>query len=65
MAYVRDGILHDYWHICDVKDLDESLTDAACIEVLERVADYHDAEVGINWDVIQIHIDGVKQAAKK
>lgn len=48
------------WTIEDVKSLDEDLTDAECMEVLEIVQDQHDAEVGINWDTIQYHIDELK-----
>jgi len=33
------------------------LTDPQCIEVLKRCEDRHDAEIGINWEVIRIHAD--------
>ena len=65
MAYVRDGILHDDWGIADVKSLDRRMNKKDCVKVLELVAENHDAEVGINWDVIQIHIDTVNGRKKK
>lgn len=50
------------WTIEDVKSLDEDLTDAECMEVLNAVSENHDAEVGINWDSIQYWIDDLKGA---
>lgn len=56
---VENGItlLRCDWHIEDVQSLDESLTDEQCIQVLEIVAETHDANLGVNWDVIQCAID--------
>ena len=64
MAYVRDGILRNDWHVGDVKSLDKRLSRHDCLRVLLLVADNHDANVGINWDVIQFHIDTVKRKEK-
>ena len=61
MAHVKEGILHEEWLTEDVSSLDESLTEAECVEVLKRVAHHHDAHIGINWDVIQYHIDNLKE----
>lgn len=52
-----------WWHVDDVlscDDDDSDLTREECIEVL-RLTDHHfDAELGINWDNIQFHIEQVK-----
>tara|TARA_R110002126_G_scaffold133309_3_gene277363 strand:+ start:13104 stop:13376 length:273 start_codon:yes stop_codon:yes gene_type:complete len=52
--------ISDWWHISDVADqADVELTDEECREVLARVKKSHDANVGINWDVISYHADEV------
>jgi hypothetical protein len=48
-----------------VQSLDESITDEEAIAVLGAIEDNHDAEQGINWDVIQYHIDDLKQGRDK
>lgn len=45
------------WSVEDVQSLDESLTDEQAMKVLEFAERKHDAEIGINWDVLQMHID--------
>lgn len=49
------------WNIEDIKSLDDSLTDEECIEVLNLAKNDHDANIGINWDVLQFYIDHIKQ----
>ena len=52
--------LMEVWHISDVQEAtDKDLTDEQCREVLRRVDHYHDANIGINWDVIRYHADMV------
>jgi len=34
------------------------LTDSQARDILLQVEHYHDASIGINWDVIGCHIDG-------
>lgn len=46
-----------YWHIDDVKAVDNSLTDEQARIVLERLKNKHDATIGINWDTIDVVID--------
>jgi hypothetical protein len=41
------------WDIDDVKSLDLELNDKECLEVLMRAKDKHDANQGINWDVLE------------
>jgi len=45
------------WSIDDVKSIREDLTDDQAREVLHQADRRHDAEVGINWDVLRIHAD--------
>jgi hypothetical protein len=45
------------WHIDDVKEVRPLLTDAQAREVLEQAKRRHDADIGINWDVLAIHAD--------
>ena len=60
MAYVNNGVLYSIWDVADVQSLDDSLTYDQCIDVLESVARHHDATIGVNWEVLQIHIDELK-----
>jgi len=41
------------WDISDVHDCVDGLTDDQAYQVLLSVKKHHDAEIGINWDVIQ------------
>lgn len=57
------------WHIDDVKILDSdredestpSLTDEQCRKVLQAALNNHDATIGINWDVLQYHIQQIRE----
>ena len=42
------------WHIDDVREVRPDLNDTQCREVLRRCEQQHNAEIGINWDVIHI-----------
>jgi hypothetical protein len=57
-------IIASTWCIDDVKQERPDLTDAQCIEVLERCEDKHDACIGINWDVIRAHADNLFPEAR-
>jgi hypothetical protein len=57
--YDPNTTIASLWSIEDVKSRRESLTDEQCMQVLHRVDDRRDAEIGINWDVIDFHIDGL------
>ena len=62
MAYVKDGVLYDEWVIADVKTLTDGtfkmpLTDDECLSVLDLMAEHHDANQGLNWDVMQYCIE--------
>lgn len=45
------------WHVEDVLSRDPTMTREEAFEVLEAVKDNHDAEVGVNWQVIDEHIE--------
>jgi len=45
------------WDIDDVLSLRPDLDDNEAIQVLSAVDDKHDANIGINWDVIQFWAD--------
>ena len=49
------------WCVEDVKSLDENLTDDECRQVLQMALRNHDATIGVNWDVLQCHIDELKR----
>ena len=49
------------WSFIDVQSLDDSLTDDQAREILQNVKEGQDAELGVNWDVIQCHIDEYKR----
>ncbi len=46
-----------YWHIEDVQDVRPDLTDEHASIVLQHLKKNHDANVGINWDTIEIVAD--------
>lgn len=56
------------WHVEDVMDRDEEMCDendslltlAQAQEVLRMMDKNHDANIGINWDVIDIWINEIK-----
>jgi len=56
------GYVPFLWHIDDVRCLIEdreiglTLTDAECLEVLDNAHDNHNAEIGMNWDVIEAEL---------
>lgn len=45
------------WHIDDVFSVRPDLTKQQACKVLEHVRKSHDANVGVNWDVIEIISD--------
>jgi len=40
------------WHIDDVKEVRPDLSDDQCREVLQTAKRRHDANIGINWEVL-------------
>ena len=52
------------WDINDVKSIDPDLSDDDCREVLIRAQDDHDANEGINWNVLESHVNMHKDWSK-
>ena len=56
------GYVPFLWHIDDVRsviedwEIDITLTDAECLEVLENALENHDADIGMNWDAIEAEL---------
>lgn len=50
----KQDIIPVFWSRNDIVDFesDEELTNKEVDEIFEELAQYHDAEIGINWDVI-------------
>ena len=53
----QHGYIGILWHIDDVKGVRPDLTDEQCMEVLEQCDRRHDTDIGITWQVIEIHAD--------
>lgn len=49
--------LYDSWHVDDILCRRPDLNINQCREVLRTLEGYHDAETGVNWDVIDILAD--------
>jgi len=48
------------WHIDDIFEVDDTLTESQAKQVLYLLKHNHNANVGINWDVIEQTIEEVK-----
>jgi hypothetical protein len=48
-----------------VQEIAPDLTDDQVREVLRRAKHYHDATIGISWDVLAFHADDVREEAAK
>lgn len=49
------------WSIEDVKSIVGDFTDDQCREVLRLAKRNHDANIGINWDVLEMWADHVRE----
>ena len=49
------------WHIEDVQQQDSTLTDDEARQVLQLIKHKHDANIGVNWEVIDAWIDYFKR----
>lgn len=59
-------VLRDDWFFVDIRSVTEKeLTDEECIEVMENIADQHDANIGINWQVIEIWVNRLLEEKEK
>ncbi len=50
------GYIVSVWHIADVQDVRPDLTDKQAMAVLQQCMKYHDAETGINWEVLKVGV---------
>ena len=62
MPYVENGVLYDKWLVEDVHYQTNGmfkvpLNDDECMKVLELMAEYHDANQGLNWEFMLYCID--------
>ena len=55
--YEETGTIVDEWHVDDVFNQRPDLTEDQAIEVLAFIAEKFDANIGINWDVIDSAAD--------
>ena len=53
------------WNIEDVKEIASDLTDNECRMVLYLAKDNHDATIGINWEVLELWADEVREYRNK
>ena len=51
-ARIKEDSIRLEWHISDVKENHDWLTDDQCRDVLHEVALNHNADIGVNWDVL-------------
>ena len=59
MKQNKDGSISITWNIEDVQELEPKMSDEQAMEVLELALDNHDANVGINWGVLEFWISQV------
>ena len=65
MKQIDDDTISLEWTTDDVKEqarargLENKLTTDECRIVLNLMLDKHDADIGVNWNVMDIYIDGV------
>jgi hypothetical protein len=56
-ALAKLGFIANLWHIDDVRQERPDLTEEQAWSVLQACEDRHDANIGINWEVIQMHAE--------
>ena len=54
---LEDDEIAIVWSVADVLEVRPDLTEDQAYEVLQNAKDKHDANIGINWDVLSIHAD--------
>ncbi|WP_241576691.1 hypothetical protein [Rosenbergiella collisarenosi] len=54
-------LLMPVWGVCDVQALNSSLSDENLIEVLRNAHRNHDAEIGINHDILRFHLEQLSE----
>jgi hypothetical protein len=51
--------------IFQADNMDIELTEEQADDILDDLAHYHDASIGINWDVISFHIENYFESKNK
>jgi hypothetical protein len=59
--YWKDRIA-SIWTIEDVAEVSPGITDEDAMAVLDAALDNHDANIGINWDVLRFHAENLGYA---
>lgn len=59
-----EPVLRCDWYTDDVLSMDDSLTEDQVRKVMELIARTHDADIGINWEVIKQAIHIIKGESK-
>ena len=58
---MNDKTITITWHIDDVlsraKETDMDITEEQAKDILQSIKHNHDASIGINWDVIDSHLE--------
>ena len=54
---LEDDEIAIVWSVADVLEVRPDLTEDQAYEVLQIAKDNHDANLGINWDVLAIHAE--------
>jgi hypothetical protein len=64
-----ETILRDDWHTEDIiscaEDMGHTLTEEQAVNVLHLMSNRHDANIGINWGVIECFIDMLLEMQEK
>jgi len=54
---LEDDEIAIVWSVADVLEVRPDLDEDQAYEVLQIAKDEHDANIGINWDVLSIHAE--------
>jgi hypothetical protein len=47
---MKNYSVSDSWTIQDMMDIEDTLTQEQCVEILQNGEAYYSAEIGYNWD---------------
>ena len=53
------NVLYDVWHLEDIQCRRPDLSEDDCRKILLSIKRFHDASIGINWDVIDTVTDNL------
>ena len=61
MYELANGAIALIWTIDDVQAVDSSISDDEARAILQMIYRNHDANIGINWEVIEYYINEYKE----